>query len=265
MKIQILIIILLLITSCTKVKVSDAVTKFQIDERGLYLLPVQNGYYILDTGAEKTIIFSDLVKEKSSFMSYEFMNLNKMVNIRFVKTLRIGNIEISNLSFISMDRKTTQFVNDSKLQGIIGMDILSSKLCIFDNKERLLTLTDSIAESIKPAMELEFKNRLHPMVNISINRKLEKDILFDLGFSTFISLTSSHPSISKMNTEFIDISGKKTHSQNIPFDSIIINNIVFYKCGITFNSSMNAIGANFAKCWSKFCIDSDRKKLLFFK
>jgi hypothetical protein len=229
-----------------------------------------NAYFIIDTGSEESVIFSDRFSLPSKFKGIKIVNNSRISYLRKLDSITFGKIILRNQNFMFMSSKHTFFVNDTNIVGIIGMNILSQKYCFFDLKNQTLTLSDKKdPQTETPFFIFSYKSSSRLLSDLFINGNIFKNVLFDTGSSSFLALLEKDRK--KINTQSSlkeDINYDFFNNQHQIYieqpDSLAINNIRFINPIISYNQKHRLLGMKFVTCWSSFLIDPFNKTIEFY-
>ena len=102
--------------SCKKrPEISDAIISYFYDKNGLVTVSSENGKsFIIDTGADGSIIFSDRIKINSSITGTIQINRKNSFFTRRIDSLHIGDLLIKNHNFVFMEADNSLWKNDTR-------------------------------------------------------------------------------------------------------------------------------------------------------
>lgn len=254
-----------------QLEINDATVNYSYDSKGLMHISMAEGKsFIIDTGADGSIIFEDRIHIKSTISGTTLVNNQKKTFIHTIESLQIGNLLIKNCNFVFMKTDNTVWQNDTSIVGIIGMDILSQKHTYFDIKNQTITFSDN--KKVKPeppTLILPYKSTKSPAFDLIVNGIVFDNILFDTGFDLFLKLPvaemDTFNNYTSLRTSFSsDILDSQLFDYHKSFDIIVINGIIFSDQEISFSQNYRLIGMMFIKCWSGFSIDPFKKEITFY-
>jgi predicted aspartyl protease len=140
--------------------------------------------FLFDTGANITVIDKEIV-DKANFKTVGFkktvdvsnkINFNKIVNI---KSLKIGNIQLSNIKAVVMDLKNS--LECDSFQGIIGTDLSRNFVWFLDKNKgyAIMNPSDSLKKQYSKSVPLLLRHQL-PYITAGVSGK-QITFLFDTG------------------------------------------------------------------------------------
>ena len=255
---------------CKRIEISNGKICYSYYNNGLIIIPLENGkYFLIDTGAEYSFIFSDRLKINSTVMGTALVNKERSLPLKRVDSLQIGNLLIKNNDFVFEEAKNIFFEKDTAIVGIIGMDIFSQKYCYFDIKNQTLTLSDKIqTQIISPFLIFPYKSFKRPLFNLCINGAIFEDVLFDIGYNGFLELLETDKERLKRQIHLqqdtsYDFFGNIFLNNKYIYDTISINGVNFSNQEISYGQK-RLLGIKFIKCWSSFVIDPFKKEIEFY-
>ena len=262
---------LLCFLSCKRPpEISNATVNYSHDSKGLLVISMKNGKsFIIDTGADASLIFSDRIKINSSARGLTQINNKKIFFIRKIDSLQICGLSIKNHNFVFMKADSSFWKNDTNIAGLIGMDILSQKYCCFDVKNQTISFSDEKQQTTIPSLILSYKSPTQPLSDININGNIFKDVIFDTGFDCFLELLEED----RKKLNFSDSLQKEdrydlfNNLRPVYFDkpdSLEINDVVFQSPKILYGQKHRLLGLKFATHWSSFLIDPFEKRIEFY-
>lgn len=266
--------IFLCFLSCKKqIEVSNATLKYSYESKGLLVISMKNGKsFIIDTGADRSFIFSDRIKINSTIRGKVKVRANNVQSLflRKIDSLQIGDWLIKNNHFVFMKGNSSAFKNDTNIVGIIGMDILSQKYCYFDIKNQTITFSDKKEiEAKSPSFIFVYEISGTPKSNINVNGTVFEDVMFDTGFNTFLELFEDDRKKLNLQTSvqtdtFYDIFNNQRLVCYQKPDSIEINDVLFTSPQIIYGKKYRLLGTGFVSRWSSFSIDPFKKEIEFY-
>ena len=270
---------MLLLAGCTQhnrhTKISDITIRYSYDNTHEFIIiPLGGGrYFLLDTGTEKSIVFRDRIKIKSTFRQFALLNRQRLISIRNAKSFQIGDLLIENFNFVYMRSRNTLWENDTTIVGIIGMDILSQIYSYFDIKNQTIIFSNerkNKAES--PSLILSYKKPTRPLVSLCINGIAFEYVLFDTGFNRFLGLLKTDKEILNLQVEAMGaliqgIIGNSRPAYRKTPNYVKINNVVFDAPIIMYSRTHipRLLGMGFIRQFSSFSIDPFERKIMFFE
>jgi hypothetical protein len=258
-------------SSKNRSEVSNGVISFSYCNSDLLVISMKDGKsFIIDTGSDISLIFSDRMRINSTIRGFTVVNRKYLSLVKRIDSLQIGNILIKNHDFVFEKAVNTFFKSDTTIVGLIGMDILSQKFSYFDMKNQTVTFSNKkITQTEDPFFIFDYKSRNRPTSDVNINGNIFKDVLFDTGFDSFLELLEDDRKILNLHDTLKNITGydifnnKYLHYFEEP-DSIKISNNVIQNPIIIYSKEFRLLGIKFAKQWSSFSIDPFKKEIEFY-
>ena len=252
-------------------EISDTTISYFYDKNGLITISLEDGKsFVIDTGADASLIFSDRLKVNSTIRGVFWVNKKRLLSFKKVDSLQIENLLIKNHNFVFEKAKNTVFEKDTTIVGIIGMDILSQKYCYFDVKNQTIIFSDEKkVQTDTPSFVFSYKSSKIPVSDMCINGIMFEDVLFDTGFNLFLKLFETdtgklnNQPILRQDTNY-DFSGNQLLTYHEQYDSVLINGVNFQNQEISYGQNYHLLGMKFVKCWSSFSIDPFKKEIEFY-
>lgn len=232
--------------------------------------------FILDTGAETSILFKENTNVSSSFQRFNKINKKEIAFVKTVDLLEIGELSIRNHPFAFLSITQTFHYPNEYLAGIIGMDILSQRFFFFDREKQLIYISKEKPSSLKafPDLTLFYKEKTKPLITVSINEQIIDNILLDTGYNIFLALKHSDfipgkknkGKKKKKNTSFFN---DKYDVLEAYYDTISVNDIIYSgsrynRIPVIFNEELRILGNNFFSTWPSFYINPEDQSFGFY-
>ena len=246
-----------------------------------YIEDTDRNKYILDTGAEASLLFDTTLFEEGFFSNIGLnrvkingqkkpnpTGINKKITFKTFALEGERFIYVSNYGLLS---------SDSTIKGLIGMDILSKSNSYWNIPKGEFIINYDSATIEEPQLTLKYKKSNLPITNIEINTIPVENILLDTGHSLAVILPQNYmskyglESIDLLEGETINFYSTQTNSVYYITDTLKINNYVLqYKQPISFafsdfNRGTAILGFPFFTYWDYFAIDVSTKKIHFYK
>jgi len=267
----VLFVFFLCFLSCkNRTKISNTTINYSYNSMGLLVVSLENGKsFLIDTGADGSLIFSDKIKINSTIRGISFVNRKHLFYRRRIDSLQIGNLLIKNHNFIFAKAENSVLKKDTTIVGILGMDILSQKYCYFDIKNQTITLSDKKKQIQSPSFVYSYKLPNQLASDININGNVFENVIFDTGFDSFLELYEKDKE--KLNLQVSleeETRSDIFNNQRIVYfevpDSMKINNVNFTFPKILYGQKHRLLGMAFVRCWSSFLIDPFEKRIEFY-
>ena len=165
--------------------------------------------FIFDTGG--LFLISPEIKEK---LKLRTIDTGKVSGVNKVKTkidvVRIGKTQIGTLNFLNYRAIVGDFLSEYpghclEVDGLIGRDFIKNMAIQFDQKNKLLYLTDQPhrfkMDGVK-ASRLSFSQNRLPLIPIKVNGKNMKKVVFDSGSDDLFSMKTNK--IKKYRKKYFD-------------------------------------------------------------
>lgn len=176
----------------------------------------KNFNFLFSTGG-----YSYVSKEIIEYFNLQIDDLNLSSQFYVINKLKIGNTFFSNSDFKSFDVNQNFGFKCRKIDGILGANILSKKVCKIDYIKKQISISDSIDnfEISKNAKVFDFKtdsNNLSPMINLIVDNVKFTNIKVSTGVNgsinlpikNFKKLISKYKNVKYTGTEIFSVANK---------------------------------------------------------
>jgi len=230
--------------------------------------------FLIDNGAEKTIIFKGRIKEKYPLRPVKLYGINHDTITFFVTTERLTldlvDVGVRHKLYLGILDTLSNPVYELGFDGIIGNDILSKHDWKIDFANKKITVVNKKRLNKKEFRVMDFDERNHVPVTIenqrsnSINTMVEIDLGCHCYIDVWDSLRISSDSITRISRSYSVSTAKENQSHietaKISFDQFDIHG---FPVDFKLQRRYNLMGVKFFALYGEvYLIYSDRKLYL---
>lgn len=186
----------------------------------------EKGSFIFDTGARSIITKSFQEKLKlTPFSTFQTTDVNDVTKRNdLVKTdIVIGQMHLNNYTLTIVDDFFTNYC--IKIDGILGNEIFSLGTVYFDNKNKVIKISNSI-DSFKLDLKNFFKVRYYRLAGTIQVKIKNRNYLIDTGYNGYVMTKYKSDQIQKnkaiLNTEISGINSRKKLTTTYHVDDFIL-------------------------------------------
>lgn len=249
--------------------------------KNLYIEDIHKNKYILDTGAEASLLFDSTFFKENIFSKIGIdrikINEHKIANRAGTNILiQFKTFTLEGERFIFVPHNVLS-ASDNTIKGLIGMDILSKNNTYWNISDGEFILNYDSISAVQPKLTLKYEKEKLPTTKISINSVQIDNIILDTGHNLAIVLPIEF--ISKyeidentlLKGQMSDLFCAYNQSLYYKTDTLSINNnLLQFHESIPFvfgdfNKNTAILGLTFFKYWDYFIINVSSKEIQFYK
>jgi hypothetical protein len=224
--------------------------------------------FLFDTGMP-TALSENLVRKfdldsLNSKIGSDINGNKKRESYVSLKKINIGGINFENIETLSVDLKSGFEIGCINIDGVIGNNLIQNAIWEIDYEKKLIRFTNDIDNFNIPSnsKKISFKynsrrNQLTPKIDIKINNKKLKGVLFDTGSSSGIKSQLKYYPMDLNPSQSVEYYGKSSAAlygkgkDNEHIDAKIktikIGDLDLQNRIVTFNENTSLIGNEFFK------------------
>ncbi len=211
------LLVLIMISLSTYVHAQVATIPFEENELVFIKVKVndvkESLHFVFDTGASTAVLDSNIAKKLGIQSNYSQStrgaNGSEVYEIATNQTLSIENIKFQNINLVLVDLKELSQRSGTRLDGIIGYDVLRKFITQFNFKTKTISLhqTNQGIEDLNTysQLPLQFKGGPIPQVDVSFvlndGSKEKGSFLFDSGANLTIAFNTPFAKRKKLKSK----------------------------------------------------------------